>query len=443
MNTKCMKRSGGAPAVFKSPKCPRWKLSDYDSPPETTARCQSAVLQGRRNSQEDRTLCVLDLRIPFPSAVGIKEAVVGIMAVFDGHNGAEASEMASKLLVEYFVLHTYFLLDATYSVVSKTSTGTLLNKRDPDHVNILRRGKEILGWQWHELHPERFQNIFSANIDDTFHLEILKEALLRAIHDIDAKFSEEAFRNSLHSGSTAAVVLVADDKILVANIGDSKVFLCSENFQSPREAKASLLKLYRQKEYEGSVSVWDREKYRLASSHGLTHFAVKELTSDHHPDRDDERIRVESSGGQVLNWGGLPRVNGQLAITRAIGDVFFKSYGVISTPEVTDWQPLTANDSYLVAASDGVFEKTSVQDVCDLLWEIHRYSSMRSECTPSSSYSLADFIVNTAFKKGSVDNMAAVVVPLESAKSTAKQPNSLRVVGEECNKMHVLASKLP
>lgn len=35
-----------------------------------------------------------------------------------------------------------------------------------------------------------------------------------------------------------------------------------------------------------------------------------------------------------------------------------------------DWQPLTANDGYLVVASDGVFEKMNVQDVCDLLWEV-------------------------------------------------------------------------
>ncbi|MCH98530.1 phosphatase 2C family protein, partial [Trifolium medium] len=108
---------------------------------------------------------------------------------------------------------------------------------DHDHVNLLHRWKEILGWQWHELHSERLQNTFSANFDDSFHLEILKEALLRAIHDIDAKFSEEASRNNLHSGSTATIVLVADDKILVANIGDSKAFICSESFQSPEEAK--------------------------------------------------------------------------------------------------------------------------------------------------------------------------------------------------------------
>lgn len=77
---------------------------------------------------------------------------------------------------------------------------------------------------------------------------------------------------------------------------------------------------------------------------------------------------------------------------------------------MTDWRPLTANDSYLVAASDGVFEKLSPQDVCDLLWELHTHGPISSSCL----YSLADCIVNTAFEKGSTDNMAAVVVPFRS-----------------------------
>lgn len=63
--------------------------------------------------------------------IGVKEVVVGIVAVFDGHNGADASDMASKLLLEYFVLHTYFLLDATFS---KKSAGRFLDKREYDVV---------------------------------------------------------------------------------------------------------------------------------------------------------------------------------------------------------------------------------------------------------------------------------------------------------------------
>lgn len=45
---------------------------------------------------------------------------------------------------------------------------------------------------------------------------------------------------------------------------------------------------------------------------------------DHHPDREDERSRVEAAGGYVLEWAGVLRVNGELAVSRAIGDVPFK-----------------------------------------------------------------------------------------------------------------------
>ncbi|KAF5936733.1 hypothetical protein HYC85_024239 [Camellia sinensis] len=376
-------KEGGAPAVFQSPKCPLWKLSNYASHPRT-ARCQSATHQGRRNSQEDRTLCVLDLRIPFPGPAGVTEVTVGIMAVFDGHNGAEASEMASKLLLEYFMLHTFFLLDTTFLFLSKKS---------------MRR---------FELSP-------SAIFGGSFHLEILKESLLRAIRDIDATFSKEASRDNLDSGSTATVILIADDQILVANVGDSKALLCSEEFQSLSEAKATLLRLYRQRRHNGAIPpIKYNDGSKLAVSNGLAHFSAKELTTDHHPDRDDERSRVESAGGHVLEWGGVSRVNGQLAVSRAIGDISFKSYGVISAPELTDWQPLNSNDSYLVVASDGIFEKLSPQGVCDLLWEFHNNGTVRSDLSASCSYSLADCIVNSALEKGSIDNMAAVVVPLRS-----------------------------
>ncbi|KAI3423253.1 uncharacterized protein J3R85_011217, partial [Psidium guajava] len=204
---------------------------------------------------------------------------------------------------------------------------------------------------------------------------------------------KEAPKNNLGSGSTATVVLTVDGQFLVANVGDSKAFLCSEKFQSPADAR----------------------------------------------DRDDERSRVEASGGQVLVGGGVARVNGQLAVSRAIGDVIFKSSGVISVPEVMDWQYLTSNDSFLVAASDGVFEKLSPQDVCDILWEAKSNDTAGSEISSSCSYSLADCIVNTAFEKGSTDNMAAIVVPLQStdlsqslqSKSLGEWPHMLATLGEK------------
>ncbi|OWM77157.1 hypothetical protein CDL15_Pgr017691 [Punica granatum] len=124
-----------------------------------------------------------------------------MVAVFDGHNGAEASEMASKHMFKYFMLHPYFL-------------GRELEARD---FRFLNWGEDS---RLQEVDRERVRTL---NFYHSYHLDILKEALLRAIQDIDAKFSKEASRDDLNSGCTATVVLMADGKVLDANVGDSKV----------------------------------------------------------------------------------------------------------------------------------------------------------------------------------------------------------------------------
>ncbi|PKU78654.1 Putative protein phosphatase 2C 76 [Dendrobium catenatum] len=369
-------KEGGAPAVFQSPKCPRWTLP-ADAPGGPPTNCQIAVRQGRRRSQEDRAVCVLDIRIPFLGRKGIKEKLVGIVAVFDGHNGAEASDLASKLLVEYFSLHVYFVLDGIYSAILKKASEKLTYNEEQDViVQVLESAKDESWLKWGQKRSEWSSTIF----EESFHLEILKESLLRTIHDIDVTFSKEALKLNLHSGSTATIVLIADGHILAANVGDSKAFLCSESLDP-----------YFEKGYY-----------------------AKELTRDHHLARDDERNRVEAAGGFVVEWAGVLRVNGELALSRAIGDVPFKRYGVISIPEVTDWQYVSENDSFLVTASDGIFEKMTTQEVCKVLWDENLRSSTKPWCVHALSHSCADSIINNAFERGSMDNLAAVVVPLRS-----------------------------
>ncbi|XP_048138617.1 probable protein phosphatase 2C 51 [Rhodamnia argentea] len=189
-------KEGGAPAVFQSPKCPRWKLPDHaSSHPRATAaatRCHVAMLQGRRKYQEDRAFCAVDVLIPFPGKSGLEEVTVGIIAVFDGHNGAEASEMASKLLFEYFVLHTYFLLDSTYSIALKKFAGRLVENGEPEVAFQVLNWAEELSQQEPDLF--RFKVLSPMGMNNyPSHLDVLKEALLRAIRDIDAKFSKFFF----------------------------------------------------------------------------------------------------------------------------------------------------------------------------------------------------------------------------------------------------------
>ncbi|XP_059300879.1 probable protein phosphatase 2C 51 isoform X3 [Lycium ferocissimum] len=215
-------------------------------------------------------------------------------------------------------------------------------------------------------------------IDDESTHGILAKALLRTIQDIDSEFSQEALKNDYISGSTAIVVLWMNGQILVGNLGDSKALLCSRKTHFDQDSEGEL----------------------------LTRLQAEELTRDHYPDRDDEKARIEAAGGVVL-LVGVPRVNGILAVSRSIGDIRLKRYGIVAEPEVTGWRRLSTEDRYVVIGSDGIYERTSPQDVCNIL---HETSIDSSSC--SSSSSLADCIVHNAFCKGSSDNLSVIVIPL-------------------------------
>ncbi|XP_060178063.1 probable protein phosphatase 2C 51 isoform X2 [Lycium barbarum] len=336
---------GGASAVFNSPECPRWDFSAAVN--NETDDCLVATHQGRRKYQEDRIRCYPHVTVPVLGEDGPNEAGVGIAAVFDGHGGKEASEMASQKFLDYFLLHVVF---NTYK-------------------NLFSHSNE---------HEEAGQHSLKFKVDDESTHGILAKALLRTIQDIDSEFSQEALKNDYISGSTAIVVLWMNGQILVGNLGDSKALLCSRKTHFDQDSEGEL----------------------------LTRLQAEELTRDHYPDRDDEKARIEAAGGVVL-LVGVPRVNGILAVSRSIGDIRLKRYGIVAEPEVTGWRRLSTEDRYVVIGSDGIYERTSPQDVCNILHE----TSIDSSSCPSSS-SLADCIVHNAFSKGSSDNLSVIVIPL-------------------------------
>ncbi|KAH7838354.1 hypothetical protein Vadar_025327 [Vaccinium darrowii] len=368
---------GGAPAVFKSPECHDWVLSAKAGHNETM-NCQFESTKGRRRYQEDRISCNLDMKIPLLGENGLEDVRVGVVAVFDGHIGQEASEMASKLVLDYIFAHSMFGSFKNWlSLKEEQNTASQNSNEDVE----LEPHKATLG-------SRSFEGISEVILDGSTRMGILKRALVKTIKDIDSSFTEATLENDLAAGSTAVVVLLVDGQILVANVGDSKALLCSEKHPPRQEADGA----------------------------SIPYLSVKELTSDHNPHRDEERARIEAAGGVISGYRShdMLVINGHFPMTRALGDVPLKRYGIISDPEVTDWQPLTANDSYLVVASDGIFESLKPQKVCNLLRDAHFQDSKQSaSCLELSS--LANCIVRNAFEKGSTDNLSAVVVPLRSA----------------------------
>lgn len=58
------------------------------------------------------------------------------------------------------------------------------------------------------------------------------------------------------------------------------------------------------------------------------------LSRDHKPNRTDEKIRIESTGGSVV-WAGTWRVGGVLAVSRSFGNRLMKEF-IIPHPEIRE-----------------------------------------------------------------------------------------------------------
>lgn len=86
----------------------------------------------------------------------------------------------------------------------------------------------------------------------------------------------------------------------------------TENLNSGTTALCALYRKFEKKLYVA----WAGDSQALIARQGK----VRQLVKKHSPQDEDERDRIEKLGGVVLQWLGSYRVNGSLAVSRAIGE---------------------------------------------------------------------------------------------------------------------------
>ena len=129
----------------------------------------------------------------------------------------------------------------------------------------------------------------------------------------------------------------------------------------------------------------------------------------------DEQQRIETAGGMVI-FIGTWRVNGNLSVSRAIGDVKDKKY-VIGEGDVSH-MVMTGKEEYLVVACDGVWDVVDDQELVEC---IRNHLSKGNE-----RYTTAKALVEFARSEGSGDNITAIIVFFNTAPTTTptSQPPS-------------------
>ncbi|KAK9496960.1 hypothetical protein O3M35_004411 [Rhynocoris fuscipes] len=170
------------------------------------------------------------------------------------------------------------------------------------------------------------------------------------------------------AGSTAVCALVSPTHVYIANCGDSRAVICSN---------------------------------------GKPSFS----TRDHKPILPAEKERIQNAGGTVM----IQRVNGSLAVSRALGDYEYKNVEgrgpceqlVSPEPEIFVRDRSEENDEFLVLACDGIWDVMSNEDVCDYI----RYLLLITDDLED----ITNQVVDTCLYKGSRDNMSIILVTFPGA----------------------------
>jgi adenylate cyclase len=179
----------------------------------------------------------------------------------------------------------------------------------------------------------------------------MENAILEIFKELETKVCEASFKNV--EGATATVVMIHEDTIYSANLGDSRSILVSKN-------------------------------------------KVEQLSYEHKGYDRQEHDRIRETGGFITD---NDRVQGIIGVPRALGDKGLKKY--LSSDPYLSSRKITEDDLYCVIACDGVWDVLSNEAVAELL-----------DPTLSCSQN-ARKIRDCAFALSSTDNISVIVINLK------------------------------
>ncbi|KAM4627685.1 arf-GAP with coiled-coil, ANK repeat and PH domain-containing protein 2 [Polymixia lowei] len=286
-----------------------------------------AARRGEREEMQDAHVLLPDMTSCLP-ALPSQVCRASYFAVFDGHGGARASRFAADNL----------------------------------HHTLARK----------------FPSGDSENLD-----KLIKKCLLDTFRQTDDDFLKKASsqKPAWKDGSTATCMLVVDDMVYVANLGDSRAVLC------------------RMEQGGGGGEGGERRSVTLA------------LSKEHNPTIYEERMRIQRAGGTVREG----RVLGVLEVSRSIGDGQYKRCGVISSPDLRRCQ-LTHNDRFIILACDGLFKvfcaDEAVKYVLNILQDdsVERREGLTEE--EGRFEAACQRLASEAVRRGCADNVTVILVSI-------------------------------
>ncbi|GAB2267555.1 hypothetical protein Dimus_002535 [Dionaea muscipula] len=207
------------------------------------------------------------------------------------------------------------------------------------------------------------ENILKFIVEDSHFPACVSNAMTNAFLRADSAFANAADSVDTSSGTTALTAFIFGRTLVVANAGDCRAVLSKRG-------------------------------------------RAVELSKDHKPSCNSERLRIEKHGGVVYEG----YLNGRLSVSRALGDWHMKKKGqggasLSAVPELQD-TVLTEEDEFLILGCDGLWDVMSSQ---------HAVTLVRRELMLHNDPEICSkVLVSEALKLDACDNLTVIVVCFSS-----------------------------
>ena len=328
-----------------------------------------------KDYNEDRvSVCSL---IKKPSSSKMKTwPKISYFAIFDGHGGEECSEFLKNNYMNYLVENANFPFDIKLSMI------------------------------------ESFQKIE----DDFFKLKC-----------------KDNLEDSDKSGSCALVSVIFDNKIYIANIGDSRAIMSIGGGTKVRQLTAD--------QKPDNIKEFER---------ALKNGSKIYLDDNDDPDRDESKIEFIKDKAELEKMKEIKENSKEekifrvypsdLAVMRTVGDIKAKKkeFGgipgtIINIPEVYIFD-INSSDDFIVMGCDGIFDDLSNQEIINAAWVAFKYrANEKNYDLHELSQEACDLVMKFALEKQTTDNLSCIIIGLEGIEKFLKMNQLKKKVNNNMN----------
>ena len=303
---------------------------------------------------------------------------ISYFAIFDGHGGEECSEFLKENYDKYLIENKNFPYDIKLSMI------------------------------------ETFQKIE----EDFFKL----------------KCKEDSLEDSDKSGSCAIVAIIFDNKIYIANIGDSRAIMSVNGGTKVKQLTVDH-KPDNIKEFERAIKTGSKI-YLDDNDDPFRDESTLEFIKDRIELEKMKEIKDKSKEDEKI-FRVFPS---DLAVMRTIGDIKAKKkeFGgipgtIINIPDIFVFD-INSNDDFIVMGCDGIYDDLSNEEIVNAAWlAFKNRGKEKNYDIHELSMEACDLIIKYGLEKQTTDNLSCIVIGLEGVEKYLKTNQLKKKVNNSMN----------